>query len=389
MASCGVAFGYVVLASSIIFGFLGLSSLKPFGFSLTFASPNYVAWQPPSHSPRVGPFAPLREMGVSDIFHLFENQLVHPEAIAFDTRGGVVTGTRDGSIWRFPQSCATDNKDCTIEEITNTLGRPLGLQYHPDGYLVVADAVRGLLKVNDDSSVEILTNRDKNGRVLTFIDDVTISSQGIIYFSDACDFAPEKSDKTGDYDVLLSAIFHALEARPTGSVLEYNPKTKETRTLMTGLHFANGVALSQDESFIVVSETYKARLLKYQLTGNNAGSTSVFIDNLPGYCDNVRSAVDGGFWVAIPSPPNPILTMTGDLPAVRALISTIVEFIPMLDHYGMVIKVDNNGQPITSIHDPRGRFLPPTTHVTEHDGKLWFGTISENFVSVCLTCVAA
>jgi hypothetical protein len=37
--------------------------------------------------------------------------------------------------------------------------------------------------------------------------------------------------------------------------MKYSPDTGETHVLASGLWFANGVALSQDESFVVVSET--------------------------------------------------------------------------------------------------------------------------------------
>jgi sugar lactone lactonase YvrE len=42
-----------------------------------------------------------------------------------------------------------------------------------------------------------------------------------------------------------------------------------------GIWFANGVALSRDESFIVVAETFGCRLLRHWLKGEKAGSTEV------------------------------------------------------------------------------------------------------------------
>jgi len=45
--------------------------------------------------------------------------------------------------------------------------------------------------------------------------------------------------------------------------LKYDPKTKRNTVLIKNLQFANGVELSDDESFIVVAETAKYRIHKY------------------------------------------------------------------------------------------------------------------------------
>lgn len=45
-------------------------------------------------------------------------------------------------------------------------------------------------------------------------------------------------------------------------LLQYDPKTKKSTVLMKNLHFANGVQLSNDESFVLVSETAKSRVLR-------------------------------------------------------------------------------------------------------------------------------
>lgn len=45
-------------------------------------------------------------------------------------------------------------------------------------------------------------------------------------------------------------------------LIRYNPKTKTNTVLMRNLHFANGIELSDDESFILVAETMKFRIHK-------------------------------------------------------------------------------------------------------------------------------
>lgn len=47
----------------------------------------------------------------------------------------------------------------------------------------------------------------------------------------------------------------------------YNPATRETHLLATGFFYSNGIALSADGSYLVISETDRLRLVKYYLHG--------------------------------------------------------------------------------------------------------------------------
>jgi len=61
---------------------------------------------------------------------------------------------------------------------------------------------------------------------------------GTIYFTDASDKFPVK-------DYLLDMI----EARPHGRLMRYDPVSGKVTVLLSGLHFANGVALSKERGF--------------------------------------------------------------------------------------------------------------------------------------------
>ena len=78
-----------------------------------------------------------------------------------------------------------------------------------------------------------------------------------------------------------------LEARPWGRLIEYDPATNRARVLLDDLYFANGVAVSEDGSFVLVAETFRYRIRRYWLTGPRAGEDEVFADNLPGFPDGV------------------------------------------------------------------------------------------------------
>jgi sugar lactone lactonase YvrE len=75
----------------------------------------------------------------------------------------------------------------------------------------------------------------------------------------------------------------------SGRLLAHDPSKNSTRTILGGLSFANGVAVSPDGSFVAVAETMKSRIWRVWLTGPKAGSSEIWISNLPGYPDNLSS----------------------------------------------------------------------------------------------------
>lgn len=59
------------------------------------------------------------------------------------------------------------------------------------------------------------------------------------------------------------------------------------------------MALSENEEFVIVAETFSSRLLKYHLQGAKKGTHEIFIDGLPGLPDNLRADGKGGFFVPL------------------------------------------------------------------------------------------
>jgi len=51
--------------------------------------------------------------------------------------------------------------------------------------------------------------------------------------------------------------------RPTGLLLQYDPRLNLTTALAEGLWFANGVALSRSEDSVVVADSLQARLVRW------------------------------------------------------------------------------------------------------------------------------
>lgn len=76
------------------------------------------------------------------------------------------------------------------------------------------------------------------------------SKDGSIYWSDASTVA--------DIDNMLFELLGG----PTGRLVKYDAKTKTNTVLISNLHFANGVQLSENEDFVLVTETVGARVMR-------------------------------------------------------------------------------------------------------------------------------
>ena len=92
--------------------------------------------------------------------------------------------------------------------------------------------------------VETKDGRFEIEKVYRMTDDLDIATDGKIYFSDA-------SDKFGYGEDQIEVMEHT----PNGRLLVYDPETKLTTTLLDNLYFANGVAVSPDDSFVLFNET--------------------------------------------------------------------------------------------------------------------------------------
>jgi sugar lactone lactonase YvrE len=188
------------------------------------------------------------------------------------------------------RSCAL-HRTVAAQVFAETRGRPLGMELAADGTLYVADSVRGLLAVSADAEVRVLAT-EAGGVRIGFADDVGIGPDGTVYFSDATTkFRPP--DHGGDME---ASLLELIEHRGNGRLLAHDPRTGKTRVLLRGLVFANGVALAHDGRSVLVNETGNYRTLRYWLAGEKAGRAEPFLENLPGFPDNIGRGIDGRYW---------------------------------------------------------------------------------------------
>ncbi|MDX1692889.1 MAG: SMP-30/gluconolactonase/LRE family protein [Ketobacteraceae bacterium] len=325
-----------------------------------------VAWQPPDPPAMAGDYAPNSLLQKATL--LAQGKIYGPEDIAVDDDGILYGGTQDGKIVRV-------HTDGRVEDWVNTGGRPLGLQFDASGNLIVCDAYKGLLSVDRSGKVSVLAT-EAGGVPFGFTNDLDIASDGRIYFTDA-------SSQWNQSAYMLDL----MEGRPWGRFLVFDPATGNTRVLVDDIHFANGVALSADQDFVLINETWRYRILRYWLKGERQGTRDVFIDNLPGFPDGISGNRDGTFWVALPTPRNPTVDRLYPHPWLREILVKLPESLqPEPVAYGFVLGLSEEGRVIANLQDPAGTHLQEITSVEEHNGYLYFGSLHNRRIGRLALC---
>jgi sugar lactone lactonase YvrE len=297
-------------------------------------------------------------------------QILHPElagaeAVAFDPQGRMVTGLLDGRVVRF------DPGGGPVETIAKTGGRPLGVAFDAGGRLLVADAYRGLLAIDQAGAVQVLST-GQGGRPFRFTDDLAIASDGTVYFTDA-------SDRFS----LAEFKLDILEHRPRGRVLAFDPKTGTTSLVADKLYFANGIALGPGEHYLVVTETSSYRMRRVWLRGERRGQIETLVDNLPGFPDNVRwSPSRRVFWVAIGAPRDGAVDWLAGHPFLRKVVVRLPEFLqPMPDRHSFVLAYDEKGALVHDLQGSGDSAFAPIASALEHEGRIYLGSFQAHGVA--------
>ncbi|KAK8338170.1 hypothetical protein V6Z11_1Z135400 [Gossypium hirsutum] len=276
-----------------------------------------------------------------------------PESIAFDCKGeGPYARVSDGRIlkWEGPKfgwkefavpssfrirKLCDGSIDPNLEPIC---GRPLGLKFHIETYhLYIADAYYGLLVVGPYGGVAEKLATSAGGIPFKFTNGLDIDTKtGMVYFTDNS---------------------------------TYNPYTKEVHVIYNGLVFPNEVALSKNNSFLLVAESTRMRILKFNLeSGAKAKNMSeVFADPevfavLPRVPDNIKRNKDGDFWVAL---------NTGRSESIQSDAS---------DPIG--VKYNEKGTVLKRLDGHNGIIFNSISEVKEYNHRLYIGSVTKPYVGI-------
>ncbi|XP_050221216.1 protein STRICTOSIDINE SYNTHASE-LIKE 10-like [Mercurialis annua] len=281
-----------------------------------------------------------------------------PESLAFDCNGkGPYAGVSDGRILRWRRSTQSwvefavtsphrNRKLCdgtTEKEKESICGRPLGLKFHPKSCeLYIADAYFGLLKVGSDGGVATQLANSAEGVPLKFTNDLDINSDtGVVYFTDSSTYYERRN-----YNQIIDM------GDKSGRLLKYDPATKKVTVLHRGLAFPNGIALSKNNSYLLLAESTNFQILKFSLSKHHHKSAPQIFASIDKFADNIRRTKNGEFWVALNGQRNP----------------EVVSEVPV------GIKFDEHGRIIKTVNGDDSNTLEWVSQVEEHNGRLWFGS---------------
>ena len=322
---------------------------------------NPAAWTPPVAPALTGPYQQNSRLATVQRLSLGEG--FAPEDVALDSEGRIYGGLEDGRIVQL-------QPDGTHPRVfAETHGRPLGLSFDQTGNLIVADAVKGLLSINPGGEVKTLST-EADGVRFACTNDLDVAEDGNIYFTDASSKYP-----------LTQFTSDILEHQPNGRLLAFDPKTKTSRTVLNDLYFANGVAVSSDQSFLLVVETGVYRVRRVWLKGPKQGQSEIFIENLPGFPDGISSNGNGKFWLALVTPRDSTLDKLLPHPFLRKVVARLPKLLqPAPKRYAFVLLLDADGRVVDNLQDGSENCYAEIANAVERDGMLYFGSIGESTV---------
>ena len=320
------------------------------------------AWTPPAAPALTGQYAQNTRLASVQKFSLGDGH--KPEDVAIDSEGKIYAGFEDGRIMVLQP----DGSQPRV--FAETHGRPLGLIFDREGNLIVADAIKGLLSVNKAGEVKLLAD-EADGEKFGCLNDLDVGADGTIYFTEASNKFP-MSQFANDI----------MEHQPNGRLLALEPTSRRPRTLLRDVYFANGVAVSPDQTFVLVVETGMYRIRRVWLKEPKMGQNDIFIDNLPGFPDGVSSNGRDRFWVALVTPRQALFDRMLPYPSLRKVVARLPKFFqPAPKRYSFVLGLDRQGRVVENLQNGSPDCYAQIANVVEHNGALYFGSIGEDTIA--------
>ncbi|MGH7896756.1 MAG: SMP-30/gluconolactonase/LRE family protein, partial [Candidatus Binatia bacterium] len=262
------------------------------------------------------------------------------------------------------------------------------LAFDRAGALLVAVDGVGLARVGRDRRCEIVLE-SVDGMPLRCLTGVVAASDGLVYLTDGSDRHPAEA-----------WVFDLMERNSRGRLIEYDPATQRASVLAGGLAFPHGVTLDHREEALLFTEAWGHRVRRASLRATHEIDT--LVGNLAGYPARIHPAPDGGYWLAVFALRTHLVefvlteddfraemmrTIAPDYwirPALRTLDSGleplqgggirklgIVKPWAPPRSYGLVAKIDENGEARESLHSRAGGRHHGVTAARQSGGRLF------------------
>ncbi|XP_014663256.1 PREDICTED: adipocyte plasma membrane-associated protein-like isoform X1 [Priapulus caudatus] len=191
---------------------------------------------------------------------LYEGTLERPTAM-FAHEGYLYVGSVNNKILRFKngknETLHKRNVPCDAVHSEAECGRLQSISLTPAGDLLILDAYKGLYLVNmstENREVVMLADTFElvEGAKLNYLTDMTVTSKGVLYFTDHS----SKFDR-------MNAIYAWMD-KSTGRLLAQGPNLKSSvpHFIFKELHSPSSLCMSPSEEFLLIAEAGKARILR-------------------------------------------------------------------------------------------------------------------------------
>lgn len=203
-------------------------------------------------------------------------------------------------------------------------------------------------------------------------------------------------------------VVDLMSANLLGSVWQLDLASGTVRPLASGLGFPQGVLPAPDGESVIVSESWRHRLLRVPLDG---GKPIPVLEKLPGYPARLSQAAGGGAWLSLFAPRNRLVEFVLREQAYRHDMMTFVprpywispslasgtSFLEPLQcggiktmgihkpwapsrSYGLVARLDGGLRPVGSFHSRSNGTRHGVTSVVESGGSLLVGSKGGNAI---------
>ncbi|KAI6652163.1 Adipocyte plasma membrane-associated protein-like isoform X2 [Oopsacas minuta] len=304
--------------------------------------------------------------------------------VVHESLGYVYTGLVTGGIARFKLdltgveillrtgNAGLDDEHCNQKrkDPEERCGRPLGIRLLDEEHLLVIDAFIGIFKINIVKLTKDLIldfSRANTEKPIKFGDDLVIlPDKKTVFFTDV-------SYKNN----LKDFLYEFSELRPRGRLFKFLLDTNELTEVANELYFANGLELHTDGVSLLITETTRARILRYSLGDRKI---EVFADNLIGSPDNIRKSPRGGYLVGLGSMRKwPYITdFIANHPIINKLafklFSTDFILSTVSPKESIFIRLGEEGELLDFYYDEVAQHIRYVSHAEEYQGYIFVGS---------------
>jgi hypothetical protein len=303
-----------------------------------------TAWNPAKAPEMTGPYS-LNQLlaGVERV--ALDNFI--PIDISIDIEQQIYFLSGNGQILK------TDFDGHHQQLVKTSLSRPVAMGPGDSGEFFVLDARAGLVlcRLEPGSCENVLDQFwGERFRGLSALAQV---GKEKIYFTEA-----PSNDKHG---LNGQGIYEDLGE---GKLFVFDLQSASLTLVLDGLFGPKGLAVSEDGSFLLLSETYRYRVLKVWLDEDRIGKTEIILENLPSLPGDISRGDQGIFWLALPYRRHELIDVLVPYSSPWRFLGMLPDWLrPKVQASAMILGMTGNGELIFNLQDPSRYAFAPTKKV--------------------------